>query len=113
MSRGMIFRRAQHDESVRYIIYVLWLIGYSQRAIAAVLKLRTKQVSGIIEGSIYCNRAAMDDEFRQARLTDLEMIRFDENGVALDGGRLDRIRFVIRPLGARQGRGPLRRKVAR
>jgi hypothetical protein len=103
----------RHSERVRYIVYVLWLIGYSQRAIAGALKLRTKQVAGIIEGSVYKDRAAMDDRFRQDRLDDLKSIRFDEAGVALDGGSLDKVPFRIKPLSDRQHRGPLARKLRR
>ena len=109
--RGIVFRQTRHPERTRYIVYVLWLVGFSQRAIATATGLRTKQVSGIIEGSIYKDRAAMDDAFRQRCLSDLKAIRFDEQGKALDGGALDRIGFRIRPLDARQSRGPLRRKV--
>lgn len=96
------------------MIYVLWLIGFSQRAIAASIGLRTKQVAGIVSGSKeYCDRAAMSDEQRAAFLAELLAIRVGDDGAKLDRGMLDRVPLRLRPLGGRQCRGPLRRKLAR
>lgn len=98
---------------MRYVVWVLWLIGYSQRAIAAAVGLRTKQVAGIIYNSgEYRDRASMTEEERASKLDELAAIRI-EDGVKLDGGALDRVPFAIRPLGVRQARGPLARKMRR
>lgn len=108
------YRRFRHDDRTIYVVYVLWIIGYSQRAIAVALRLRSKQVAGIIHNSgVYRDRAAMTDSERAQRLSDLRAIRFDENGTPLDGGALDKIPFALRPLTGRQAQGPLRRKVRR
>lgn len=106
-----IFRRRQHDENDRYIIYVMWLVGYSQRLIAFALKMRSKQIAGIIQNSDYRDRASMSDDDRADRLAELEAIRIGECGAKLDGGVLDKIGFQIRPLAGRQTRAGLSRKV--
>lgn len=113
MSARSSFRRNQHADRTVYIVYVLWVIGHSQRTIASALRLRTKQVAGIIHNSPYRDRAGMTDAVRQQHLADLLEIRFGEDGKSLDGGALDRIPLKLRALGARQARGPLRRKVGR
>lgn len=107
-----IFTRQRHPDRIVYIVLVLWLTGHTLRAIAAAAGLRTKQVSGIVGNSEYRNRADMSDRERLAKLLELKAIRF-ENHTALDAGALDRIDWKLRPLGARQARGPLRRKVQR
>ncbi|MBN9235143.1 MULTISPECIES: hypothetical protein [Phyllobacteriaceae] len=106
-----IFRRRRHDDAVRYVTYVMWLVGYSQRSIAFALGMRTKQVAGIIENSEYRARSSMSDEDRTAKLSELEAIRLDDAGAKLDGGILDRIGFTARPLDRRQSRASLKRKV--
>jgi hypothetical protein len=108
-----VFLRRRHDDAKRYVIYVLWLVGYPQRWIAAALNLRTKQVAGVIGNSEYRDRASMSDADRQAKLRELEAIRLDDAGAKLDGGALDRIPFKILPLDARQSRGTLKRRVSR
>lgn len=104
MRQGSIVRRQRHSDVVIYIVSVLWLIGFSQRTIAGIINLRPKQVAGIIELSGYVGRADMTDAARQSELTSLEAVR-------IDGGRLDGIAFKVRPLGGRQSRGPIRRKM--
>ena len=86
MSRPRYYRQTRHEDRIRYIVYVLWMIGHSQRAIAAALGLRTKQVAGLIHRSDYQNRAAMSDAEIASKLQDLEAIRFDDQGIPLDGG---------------------------
>lgn len=96
------------------MIYVLWLVGFSQRAIAASMRLRTKQVSGILENSPgYACRADMSDARRTELLAELIAIRVGEDGTKIDGGMLDRVSLKLRPLDGRQSRGPLRRKLTR
>jgi hypothetical protein len=102
-------QRRRHADPEKYMVYVLWLIGYSQRSIAITLQLRTKQVAGIIDRSDYRNRAIMTDQERRSLLYELKEVRY-EDGIPLDGGRLDRIEWELLPLGATQMRGPLRRK---
>ncbi|EBV3599776.1 hypothetical protein BO068_004765 [Escherichia coli] len=97
------FSRRRHDEGLRYVIHVLWLTGFSARAIAAQLKMRTKQVAGIIDGSdLYRNRAAMTEQERAGCLQDLEQIRMSDDGAKLDRGLLDRCSFKPLPLTGRQ-----------
>lgn len=108
-----IFSRQRHPDSLVYVVLVLWLIGYAERAIAVAAGLRSKQVSGIVHNSEYRNRAGMSDEERAERLKELAAIRFDDAGRPLDGGALNRIEWRTRPLAARQARGPLKRRVRR
>ncbi|MBR2689211.1 MAG: hypothetical protein IKE42_15265 [Aquamicrobium sp.] len=105
------FRRRRHDDAVRYIVYVMWLVGYSQRSIAFALSMRTKQVAGIIQNSEYRDRASMSDGDRAIKLGELQVIRLDDAGDKLDDGILDRIGFTIRSLSARQSRAGTKRKV--
>lgn len=102
--------KRRHGESMKYIVYVLWLIGYSERSISIILEMRPKQVAGIIGRSDYRNRSIMTDQERRTLLEELREIRF-ENGVPIDGGKLDKISWAIRPLGESQLRGPVRRKM--
>ncbi|MDB5552108.1 MAG: hypothetical protein JWL86_2092, partial [Rhizobium sp.] len=37
--------RKRHNDSAKYVIYILWLIGHSERTIAKVVNARPKQVS--------------------------------------------------------------------
>lgn len=108
MSR-VAFRRYTHDDAIRYTVYVLWLVGYSQRAIGAALRLRKTQVAGIIANSPYKGRALMERAELLQHLADLKDIRMDDAGAPLDGGRLDKIAFEPRPLNGRQKRHFLRR----
>lgn len=102
--------RTRHGDRVKYAACVLWLIGHSERAIAAVLGLRTKQVAGIIGRSEYAGRAFMPEEIRTEKLKELQDIRF-EDGKALDGGLLDNVEFAILPGSSRLRPGPLRRRM--
>jgi hypothetical protein len=114
VSRQASFHRRPHTDSQRYVIYVLWLIGFSQRAIGTAVGLRTKQVAGILENAAdYRDRAGMGDTRRAELLAELVAIRVGEDGSKLDRGILDRVPFTIRPLNARQHAGPLRRKLGR
>lgn len=101
--------KRRHDDARKYIIYVLWLIGYSERSIAITLEMRVKQVAGIIGRSDYKGRSSMMDQERRSLLKELKEIRY-EDGVPLDGGKLDKISWDLRPLGESQLRGTLRRK---
>lgn len=100
--------RQRHDDRTQYVASVLWLIGHSERTIAQVLSLRTKQVSGIIGRSGYAGRKTMPDAERLEKLLELKELRFDGD-VSLDGGLLDNIAFDILPIGSAVRRGPLRR----
>ena len=102
--------KRRHGDAEKYMVYVLWLIGYSERSIAIILEMRTKQVAGIIGRREYKNRSAMTDQERRILLDELREIRC-EDGVPLDGGRLDKISWDLRPLGESQLRGPTRRKM--
>lgn len=102
--------RRQHGDRVKYVAYVLWLIGYSERTIALSLSLRTKQVAGIIGRSDYAGRKFMSDDERTEKLKELESIRL-EDGDPLDDGMLDRVPFQIIPLGSASKPGPLRRSM--
>lgn len=109
----MRFRRQGHSERTIYIVYVLWMIGHSQRTIAISMGLRTKQVSGIVYNSPYNDRASMSSDAVRSALADLKAIRFGADKVPIDGGALNKIAFEPKPLTARQQRGPLRRKMQR
>ncbi|UDF29345.1 UNVERIFIED_ORG: hypothetical protein LHK14_17805 [Roseateles sp. XES5] len=100
--------RKRHGEHVKYTVCVLWLIGYTERTIAKVVSLRTKQVAGIVGRSEYAGRATMTDAIRTEKLKELVSIRM-EDGVPLDAGLLDRVEFKIIPLGTARAASPLRR----
>lgn len=102
--------KRRHDDARKYIVYVLWLIGWSERSIAIILEMRPKQVAGIIGRSDYRNRSIMTDQERRMLLQELKEIRY-EDGAPLDGGKLDKISWDLRPLGESQLRGPTRRKM--
>jgi len=102
--------RTRHDDRTKYVVYVLWLIGHSERTIAQVLSLRRKQVAGMIARSEYTGRSFMTEAERAEKLKELEDIRFDD-GVSLDGGLLDRVQFRIQPLCPTVLKGPMRRRM--
>lgn len=102
--------KRRHIDADKYVIYVLWVIGHSERSIAYVMGFRRKQIAGIIANSDFAGRSTMTDGERRSHLKDLLEIRF-ANGDALDGGRLDNIEWDLRPLEKTQLRGPLRRKM--
>ncbi len=102
--------RRQHGDPVKYVTYVLWLMGYSEGTIAKTLSLRRKQVAGIITRSEYAGRSAMTDHDRSEKLKELQEVRY-EDGVPLDGGMLDRIGFEIMPAAKTALPGPLRRRM--
>jgi len=97
--------RAGHRDATIYIVWVLWLIGFSENSIAKVLTLRKKQVAGLVGRSPYTNRSEMGDPEREAALKALLSARIDEDGRPLDGGILDRIPMKIIPLRRTQRRG--------
>lgn len=102
--------RQRHGDRTQYIACVLWLIGHTERTIAQVLSLRTKQVAGIIGRSGYAGRASMADSERAEKLKELETLRYDD-GKAVDEGLLDGVKFTIVPLGTSRHAGPLRRSM--
>ncbi len=94
----------RHKDATVYVVWVLWLIGMGERAVALVAGLGKKQVSGIIARSPYRNRSAMSDAERKAKLDELWSVRF-EDGKPLDGGILDRVQgqFLELRRGQRKG----------
>lgn len=95
-------RPTKYSEAFVYVVYVLWMIGHSQETIARVLRLRKKQVAGIIDQSDYRNRSAMTGAKRQEYLDELKAIRVGADGVKIDQGLLDRVDFQVIALGGRQ-----------
>ncbi|MCV9960769.1 hypothetical protein OIU34_02555 [Pararhizobium sp. BT-229] len=95
---------------MKYVTYVLWLIGYSEGTIAKALCLRRKQVAGMISRSEYSRRSAMSDHDRSEKLKELQRVRF-EDGVPLDGGMLDRVHFQVIPAARSALSAPLRRRM--
>lgn len=91
----------------KYTLYVLWLIGFSASSIASVVGIDRKKVLNAINRSEYAGRSLMSDAQRKEFLRELKEIRF-ENGVAIDGGKLDRIRWELLPIEGRKRR-PARR----
>lgn len=87
-------KRHRHDDRTQYIACVLWLIGYQRSTIAKALKLRRSQVGGIIARSEYADRFSMTIAERQAKLEELEELRFID-GEAMDGGLLDPVPFKV------------------
>ena len=86
--------RHHHHDQVRYVAYVLWLIGYSYETIGKVLQLKRSQVGGIIDRSEYAGRSSMGFAQRAELLKELQAIRY-EDGQPIDGGVLDRVPFQI------------------
>jgi hypothetical protein len=91
----------------KYTVYVLWLIGFSASSIATVVGIDRKKVLNMVNRSEYAGRSAMPDERRKTFLRELQEIRF-EDGVAIDGGKLDRIRWELLPITGKKRR-PARR----
>lgn len=90
------------NDRTRYIVFVLYMAGFTMSLIAQRVSLRTKQVAGIIASSEFTNRAAMSIEERDAKLAELKAIRKGEDGRDLDGGILGDDAFKARPLKGRQ-----------
>lgn len=97
-------KAARHREEDRYIVSVLWVIGFSIGSIARVTGLRQKQIAGIINRGEYANRTAMSDAERTERLRELYQVR-EIGGKPLDGGLIDEIGWQIMPLRPQQKRG--------
>lgn len=87
----------------KYTVYVLWLIGFSASSIASVVGIDRKKVLNLVNRSEYAGRSLMSDAQRKEFLRELQEIRF-ENGVAIDGGRLDKIRWELLPIEGRKRR---------
>ena len=102
--------RRRHADPVKFVIYVLWIIGHSERTIAKVVNVRPKQVAGVVGRSEYSGRSFMSDDQRREKLKELESVRM-EDGIPLDAGMLDRIKFEIMPMGAAKAAGPVRRRM--
>lgn len=83
-------------------MWVLWLIGMSEKKIGLVAMKGGKQVSGIVSRSPYANRSAMTDQERQKALDELVSVRIGEDGKKIDGGILDKVPMKIIPLQGRQ-----------
>lgn len=96
-------RSPRLSDSDRFVIWVLWVIGYSASSIAAVTGLPRKRVLNCANHSPFSNRSGMSDAERRGNLEDLKAVRF-ENGQPIDGGKLDRIRWEIMPLTGRKVR---------
>lgn len=80
----------KHGEARVYVVWVLWLIGLSERGVGLVAGLGKKQVAGIVGRSPYKNRSAMTDVERKTKLDELWAVRFDEQNKPVDGGILDK-----------------------
>lgn len=78
----------RHPDHIRYVCWILWVCGFSERHIGMATGLRKGQVSGIINLSAYRNRAAMGDDKRQAEYVALLSKRYDEDGQPIDKGML-------------------------
>jgi hypothetical protein len=87
----------------KYEVYVLWLIGFSASSIASVVGIDRKKVLNMVNRSDYAGRSAMSDDQRRAFLRELQEIRF-EDGISIDGGKLDRIRWELLPIEGRKRR---------
>ncbi|MCW5697344.1 MAG: hypothetical protein KIS96_11515 [Bauldia sp.] len=85
----------RHDDRIRYIIEVLWLIGHTASEIAALINYRfprspltRKAVQGIIERGSFAKRSEMTDGQRQRRLDELMKDRLDRGVLAADDFRV-------------------------
>ena len=87
----------------KYETYVLWLIGFAASSIASVVGIDRKKVLNMVNRSEYAGRSAMSDDQRRAFLRELQEIRF-EDGVPIDGGKLDLIRWDLLPIEGRKRR---------
>jgi hypothetical protein len=95
-------RLVRHSDRTNYVVWVLWIIGMSERGISEATGKRKKQISGIVNRSPYPNRSAMTDKERQAALDELLLVRIGEDGKPIDGGILDRVPHKIIPLRGKQ-----------
>lgn len=80
-----------HEDATRYVVYVMWLKGYTASTIAQWTRLSPKQISGIVTRSEYHNRARMTSNERHRYLSELKAIRLGTDGQSLDGGILDKL----------------------
>lgn len=94
----------KHRDATVYTVWVLWLIGMSERGVGMVAGLGKKQVAGIVTRSPYSNRSKMSDAERREKLDELWGIR-SEGGEPIDGGILDPLRDSFLPLRGRQRKG--------
>lgn len=92
----------RHDESTLFKVWVMWVIGFSEPKIGAVVGKSRKQVSGIVARSPYPNRSAMSLVERQTALDELITMRRAADGTLLDGGILDRIPHKVIDLSPKQ-----------
>ncbi|MCB1438138.1 MAG: hypothetical protein KDJ63_00035 [Nitratireductor sp.] len=88
-----------HSEEEIFTIYVLWLTGFSQALIARYMRMRVKQVAGIVTHSEYTNRAAMTDAERQTYLDELREVHRQD---PVPSPILDRVSWKVLPLSGRQ-----------
>lgn len=95
-------RRTEHSDRTNYIVWVLWVIGFSEAGIGSVTGKRRKQIAGIVNRSPYPNRSSMSDEQRQKALDELLLARIGDDGKPIDGGVLDRVPRKIIALRGRQ-----------
>lgn len=96
-------RSARHADADKYIVSVLWVIGFSIGSISRVTGLRQKQIAGVINRGDYANRTEMTDEQRRTFLRELWLVR-EVDGAPIDGGILDAIGWEIMPLRQSQRR---------
>lgn len=97
--------RPVHGDQTIYVVWVLWLVGFTEQQIARRIGLSKKQVAGLVARSDYSNRSAMSYEDRQQRYQDLIQARFDDGGGSIDGGVLKSLPDRVLPLKGKQKRG--------
>lgn len=95
-------RKPKHADPTRYMVWVLWLCGHSQTAIAEALTLRRKQVAGIVDRMVgppleLKKREAMTWDERRALVEEMRAWRDDE-GRPFCRGRLKPAHFKVLPL---------------
>ena len=90
------------DEETKYIVYVMWTAGLSQKAIAMLTSLRKGKVVRIVQASEYSGRSEMSDAARRRAFDELMAVRRLAGHPALDGGFFDRIKIEFQPLTGRQ-----------
>jgi len=94
-----------HSDQVHYVVWVLWLIGFSEQQIGRRVGLNKKQVAGVVGRSPYSNRSAMTDVERQQQYQELVAARTDDGGNTIDGGFLKSLPNQVLPLGPQQKKG--------